>query len=97
MAINVPNGHKVYQMAIKYTNIFNSKTLPNLTKMGFLVLKYTIRQPCTSRLRIANAVRTVVDIFLMCTFLKVKMRAICFAMIQLGKYCTTYVHMYRVT
>jgi hypothetical protein len=34
-------------MAIKYTNIFHSKTLQNLPKFGFLVLKYTIWQPCT--------------------------------------------------
>jgi hypothetical protein len=32
-------------MAIKYTNIFHYKTLPNLPKMGFLVWKYTIWQP----------------------------------------------------
>jgi hypothetical protein len=32
-------------MPIKYTNIYHCKTLPNLPKLGFLVLKYTIWQP----------------------------------------------------
>jgi hypothetical protein len=56
---NVPNQHKMYQMvikyfpnvlkvcqmAIKYINIFQSKALQNLPKLGFLVWKQTIRQP----------------------------------------------------
>jgi hypothetical protein len=29
---NIPNGSKIYQMAIKYTNICHSKTLQNLPK-----------------------------------------------------------------
>jgi hypothetical protein len=29
-------------MAIKYTNVFHFKALQNLTKLGFLVWKYTI-------------------------------------------------------
>jgi hypothetical protein len=33
-------------MAIKYTNIFHCKTLQNLPKLGFLVWKYAIWQPC---------------------------------------------------
>jgi hypothetical protein len=50
---NIPNGHNIYQMAlnrthfIKYTNIFHCKTLKNLPKLGFLVWKYTIWQPCS--------------------------------------------------
>jgi hypothetical protein len=32
-------------MAIKYISIFHCKTLPNLRKWLFLVLKYTIWQP----------------------------------------------------
>jgi hypothetical protein len=49
---NIPNGHKIYQMAtkytkwhkigqmaIKYTNTFNTKTLQNLPKSGFFGLK----------------------------------------------------------
>jgi hypothetical protein len=32
-------------MAIKYTNLFNYNTLPNLPKLGILVWKYTIWQP----------------------------------------------------
>jgi hypothetical protein len=50
----IPEGHTLYQMAIKYskwslnryTNIFNSKALQNLPKLGFLVSKQTIWQPC---------------------------------------------------
>jgi hypothetical protein len=33
---NIPNGHKIYQMVIKYTNIFFCKALQNLPKVGFL-------------------------------------------------------------
>jgi hypothetical protein len=32
-------------MDVKYTNIFQSKTLQNLHKLGFLVLNYAIWQP----------------------------------------------------
>jgi hypothetical protein len=35
-------------MAIKYTNIFQSKTLQNLPELGFLVRKQTIWQPCSA-------------------------------------------------
>jgi hypothetical protein len=34
---NIPNGCKIFLMAIKYTNIFHSKALGNIPKMGFLV------------------------------------------------------------
>jgi hypothetical protein len=53
---NIPNINKIYQMAPKYgrtaiknipTYIFQSKTLQNLPKWGFLVWKYAIWQPCT--------------------------------------------------
>jgi hypothetical protein len=40
----LPNGHKIYQnglkifqLAIKYTNIFHTKALQNLSNLGFLV------------------------------------------------------------
>jgi hypothetical protein len=33
---NLPNGHKIFQMGIKYISIFNSKALQNLPKLGFL-------------------------------------------------------------
>jgi hypothetical protein len=35
MAINytVPNGRKIFQMAVTYTNIFLGKTLQNLPKL----------------------------------------------------------------
>jgi hypothetical protein len=35
----IPNGHKIFQMVITYTNIYN------LPKLGFLVWKQTIWQP----------------------------------------------------
>jgi hypothetical protein len=34
---NIPNGLKIDQMVIKYTEILNSNTLQNLPKFGFLV------------------------------------------------------------
>jgi hypothetical protein len=33
---NRPNGRKIDQMAIKYTNIYDGKTLHNLPKLLFL-------------------------------------------------------------
>jgi hypothetical protein len=36
MAIKIPNDRKIFQMAIKYTNIFHSKILQNLPKSVFL-------------------------------------------------------------
>jgi hypothetical protein len=35
--LNIPNGRKIFQMTIKYTNIFHSKALQDLPKLGFLV------------------------------------------------------------
>jgi hypothetical protein len=32
---NIPNNHKVYQMAIKYANIFHRNTLQNLPYWDF--------------------------------------------------------------
>jgi hypothetical protein len=46
---NISNGRKIDQMVIKYTKIFHSKTLRNLPKLGFLVWKQTIWQPCLVR------------------------------------------------
>jgi hypothetical protein len=43
----ISNGHKLFQTVVKYTIIFHSKTLQNIPKLGFLVLKWTIWQPCT--------------------------------------------------
>jgi hypothetical protein len=34
---NIPNGCKIDQMAINYTNIFHCKALQNLPKVGFSV------------------------------------------------------------
>jgi hypothetical protein len=42
----MPNGHKILQIIIKYKNIFHSKVLQNLPKLGFLVWKQTVWQPC---------------------------------------------------
>jgi hypothetical protein len=39
MQYNIPNGDKIYQKAIKCTNIFNCKTLQNLPKIGNFRLK----------------------------------------------------------
>jgi hypothetical protein len=36
--LGIPNGRKIFQMVIKYTNIFHhSKAFQNLPKVGFLV------------------------------------------------------------
>jgi hypothetical protein len=43
------NGRKIYQLAIKYTNIFHCKIFQNLPEFGFLVSKYTIWQPWLQR------------------------------------------------
>jgi hypothetical protein len=42
---NIPNVHKILQMAIKYINIFQSKVLQNFPKLGVLVWKQTIWPP----------------------------------------------------
>jgi hypothetical protein len=34
---SIPNVRKIFQMAIKYINIFQFKALQNLPKLGFLV------------------------------------------------------------
>jgi hypothetical protein len=36
---NVPNVLKMFQMAIKYINIFKSEALQNLPKLGFFGMK----------------------------------------------------------
>jgi hypothetical protein len=35
----IPNGHKLYQKAVKYINIFHSMALQKISKLKFLVLK----------------------------------------------------------
>jgi hypothetical protein len=42
---NIQTVYKIYQMAFQCTNIFQSKALQNVIKLGLLVRKYTIRQP----------------------------------------------------
>jgi hypothetical protein len=44
----IPNGRKIDQMAIKYTNIFRCKSLKNLPKRLILVRKNAIWQPCVA-------------------------------------------------
>jgi hypothetical protein len=34
--ISIPNGCRIFQMAIKHNNTFHSKGLKNIPKMGFL-------------------------------------------------------------
>jgi hypothetical protein len=36
---NIPNIHKIFQMILKYTNIFQSKALQKLPKIGIIGLK----------------------------------------------------------
>jgi hypothetical protein len=45
MVIKCPTYPKIFQMAKKYFNIFQSKALQNLPELGFLVWKQTIWQP----------------------------------------------------
>jgi hypothetical protein len=35
--VSYVSGHNIFQMGIKYANIFHSKALQNLPKLGFLV------------------------------------------------------------
>jgi hypothetical protein len=46
-------------MVIKYTKIFHSKTLQNLPKLGFLVLKQTIWQPWFERFKKVRTVESI--------------------------------------
>jgi hypothetical protein len=39
MATKIPNGRKIDQMAIKYSNIFYCKTLQNLPKIGIVLFE----------------------------------------------------------
>jgi hypothetical protein len=41
----VQNGHIIFQIGLKYVNIFPSMALQNLPKLGFSVCKYNIWQP----------------------------------------------------
>jgi hypothetical protein len=46
MATKLPNGCKTFQMAIKYTNIFHSRALQKIPKLGLLVWKYIFTNIC---------------------------------------------------
>jgi hypothetical protein len=41
----IPNGRKIFQMVIKYPNIFLSNALQNLPKVGYLGRKKTSGNP----------------------------------------------------
>jgi hypothetical protein len=48
---NIPNLHKVFQMAIKYKNIFQSQGPPTFTQIGIFGMKTKhIWQPWVSRM-----------------------------------------------
>jgi hypothetical protein len=46
MTKNIPNGHNILKMGIKYTNIFHSESLQKLPNCDFWLEIYTIWQPC---------------------------------------------------
>jgi hypothetical protein len=58
--LSIPNGCKIHQMCVKYTNALHCKTLQKLPKFGFLVWKYAIWQPWSSprRFNRNNSLRT---------------------------------------
>jgi hypothetical protein len=67
---NEPNGHKIsqnvckiFQMAIKYIHIFLYRALQDLPKLGFLVWKETIWQPCPRHWSVALDQRRFVKAF----------------------------------
>jgi hypothetical protein len=45
--LNIPNGSNISQLAIKCTNTVLFEALRNLSKLQYLVWKYTIWQPCS--------------------------------------------------
>jgi hypothetical protein len=49
-------------MTLKYTNIFHFKALQNLPKLGFLVWKYTIWQPCCKALNFPKRPGLTLDV-----------------------------------
>jgi hypothetical protein len=54
----MPNGHKLHQTTVKYTNIFHSKALQNIPKLGFLVFKYKPSGNPDSELRSGSKTQT---------------------------------------
>jgi hypothetical protein len=44
---NIPDVQKIFRMSIKYINLFQSENLENFPKLGFLVWKQNIWQPCS--------------------------------------------------
>jgi hypothetical protein len=37
VTLNLPNSRKIFQMAVKYSNIIHTEALQNIPKLGFLV------------------------------------------------------------
>jgi hypothetical protein len=61
---NIPNGRKIFQMTLKYTNIFYSKALQNLPKLGFWFENIgTIWQPTSTREKINSRPQLVKPLF----------------------------------
>jgi hypothetical protein len=50
IATKLPNGRNKFRMAIEYSNLFHSEASQNLPKLGFLVWKCAIWQPCSEAL-----------------------------------------------
>jgi hypothetical protein len=52
--ITMANGHKIYQMVVKYTNIFHCKSLQNLPKLWYGYARaygyLRMRSDCTNKL-----------------------------------------------
>jgi hypothetical protein len=47
ISYNVPNGIKMHQTDIKYTDIFHSKAQQNIPKSGFLLMLYHLATRAT--------------------------------------------------
>jgi hypothetical protein len=48
-SLNIPNVCKIFQMALIYSNIFQSRALQNLPKLGFLVWKKPSGNPVRNK------------------------------------------------
>jgi hypothetical protein len=58
---NISNSSKIDQMVIKNTKIFHCQTLQNSPKLGFLVWKQTIWQPCRAAVKWGATVRRPIE------------------------------------
>jgi hypothetical protein len=98
--------HNLYQMAvnyskffIKYRNIFHSKALQNFPKLGFLVRKPTIWQPCATLEKWAVAGSASKTIFEISTFQLLQLAENQVSPIKLSIYnlsfWSSYIHTYK--